>query len=80
MILYTTPPLLILRQPPGHGGSEGRTEMTPVKDSHTRIKLLTLASGYGRYIKSHDRRTRPGTCVRWGLAITITFCRCNIKF
>jgi hypothetical protein len=24
--------------------------LTPVKDSHTRIKLLALASGHGRYI------------------------------
>jgi hypothetical protein len=27
-----------------------RTEIMPVKDSHTRIKPLTLASGHGRYI------------------------------
>jgi hypothetical protein len=27
-----------------------RTEITPVKDSHTRIKPLALASGHGRYI------------------------------
>jgi hypothetical protein len=27
-----------------------RTEIIPVKDSHTRIKPLALASGHGRYI------------------------------
>ena len=30
-----------------------RTEITPVKDSHTRIKPLALASGHGRYM--HNR-------------------------
>jgi hypothetical protein len=36
-----------------NGGSEDlrrRTEIIPVKDSHTRTKLLLLASGHGRYI------------------------------
>jgi hypothetical protein len=27
-----------------------QTEIIPVKDSHTRIKPLALASGHGRYI------------------------------
>jgi hypothetical protein len=35
-----------------------RTEITPVKDSHTRIKPLPLASGHGRYITVTPERTR----------------------
>ena len=49
---------------PGTAGPEEanwRTEILPVKDSHTRIKPLPLASGHGRYI--HNRYTRTGTCV-----------------
>jgi hypothetical protein len=42
--------------------------MTPVKDSHTRIKPLALTSGHGRYM--HNRYTRTETCVRWGMAVT----------
>jgi hypothetical protein len=38
--------------------------MTPVKDSHTRIKPLTLALASG-----HGRCTRTDTCVRWGMAV-----------
>jgi hypothetical protein len=37
----------------------------PVKDSHTRIKPLALASDHGRYM--HNRYTRTGACVRWGI-------------
>jgi hypothetical protein len=35
-----------------------RTEIMPVKDSHTRIKPLALASGHGRYITVTPERTR----------------------
>jgi hypothetical protein len=34
-----------------------RTEITPVKDSHTRIKPLALVSGHGRYIIVTPERT-----------------------
>jgi hypothetical protein len=34
-----------------------RTEIMPVKDSHTRIKPLALASGQGRYITGTHERT-----------------------
>ena len=34
-----------------------RTEIIPVKDSHTRIKPLALASGHGRYITVTPERT-----------------------
>jgi hypothetical protein len=34
-----------------------RTEKIPVKDSHTRIKPLALASGHGRYITVTPERT-----------------------
>jgi hypothetical protein len=34
-----------------------RTEIIPVKDSHTRIKPLALASGHGRYITFTPERT-----------------------
>jgi hypothetical protein len=34
-----------------------RTEITPVKDSHTRIKPLALASGHGRYMTVTPERT-----------------------
>ena len=37
---------------PGSG-----TEIIPVKDSHTRIKPLALASGHGRYITVTPERT-----------------------
>jgi hypothetical protein len=43
--------------------------MMPVKDSHTRIIFLALASGHGRHML-HDRHTRTGTYVRWGMAVT----------
>ena len=45
--------------------SFGRTEIMPVKDSHTRIKPLALASGHGRYITV----TPELTLVRWGMAV-----------
>jgi hypothetical protein len=38
---------LYLREP---ADLRRRTEIIPVKDSHTRIKPLALASGHGRYI------------------------------
>jgi hypothetical protein len=34
-----------------------RTEIITVKDPHTRIKPLTLASGHGRYITVTPERT-----------------------
>jgi hypothetical protein len=34
-----------------------RTEIISVKDSHTRIKPLALASGHGRYITVTPERT-----------------------
>jgi hypothetical protein len=45
----------------------GELRLMPVKvkDSHTRIKPLALASSHGRYIA-----VTPGTCVRWGMAVT----------
>jgi hypothetical protein len=43
--------------------------MMPVKDAHTRIKSLALASGHGRYML-HNRHTRTDTHVRWGMAVT----------
>jgi hypothetical protein len=42
-----------------------RSEIIPVKDPHTRIKPLTLASGHGRYITVTPKTV---TCVRWGMA------------
>jgi hypothetical protein len=49
--------------------------MTPVKDSHARIKPLTFASERPRPF--HNRYTRTGTCVRfrWGMAVTHTYSR-----
>jgi hypothetical protein len=44
----------------GDVGSEylrRRTAIKPVKDSHTRIKPLTLVSGHGRYITVTPERT-----------------------
>jgi hypothetical protein len=35
----------------------GGAEIIPVKDSHTRIKPLALASGHGRYITVTPERT-----------------------
>jgi hypothetical protein len=46
-----------------------RTEIIPVKDSHTRIKPLALASGHGRYML-HNRYTRTGTFSVGGMAVT----------
>ena len=34
-----------------------RTGIIPIKDPHTRIKPLTLASGHGRYIAVTPKRT-----------------------
>jgi hypothetical protein len=43
------------------------TEITPVKDSQTRIKPLALASGHGRYIKVTPERIlfplKNGRCI-----------------
>jgi hypothetical protein len=38
-------------------GLRRRTEITPVKDSHTRIKALALTNGHGRYITVTPERT-----------------------
>ena len=56
-------------------GGALRSEITPAKDSHTRIKLLALASGHGRHTP-HVRYTRTGACVlRWdiGIGIAVTY-------
>jgi hypothetical protein len=49
-----------------------RTEITPAKDSHTRIKLLDLASGYGRYMAV----TPNGHFARWGIVVTYDRYKC----
>jgi hypothetical protein len=44
----------------------------PVKDSHTRIKPLALASGHGRYITVTPERKRKLVSVgEWPLNITV---------
>ena len=48
---------------------------TPVKDPHTRMKPLDLASGNARH--THGRYTRAGACVRWGMAVTSDCCKCE---
>jgi hypothetical protein len=40
-----------------------------VKDSHTRIKPLALASGHGRYMIVKPERTLLSVG-RWGMAVT----------
>ena len=53
----------INQSPSFKGGLRGpqdlrrRTEIIPVKDSHTRIKPLALASGHGRYITVTPEQT-----------------------
>jgi hypothetical protein len=54
---YRTSWLVYIYQSPSFKGEPGgpwdlrrRTEIIPVKDSHTRINPLALASGHGRYI------------------------------
>jgi hypothetical protein len=47
--IYIIPALVFQGGPPGHVGSE-EANWDPVKDSHTRIGPLALASGHGRYI------------------------------
>jgi hypothetical protein len=46
-----------------------RTEITPVKDSHARIKGLTLTNGHGRYITATLERT-PVFVGEWLLHIS----------
>jgi hypothetical protein len=53
-----------------------RTEKTPAKDSHTRIKPLALAFGQ-RPRPLHDRCTR---CVRWGMAVAVYCTYSRYKF
>jgi hypothetical protein len=49
-----------------------RTEIMPVKDSHTRTELLALASGHGRYITVTPERTLASVVVvEWPLHITV---------
>jgi hypothetical protein len=44
-----------------------RTEIMPVKGSHTRIKTV----GFGQRPRPlHNRYTRTDTCVRWVMAVT----------
>jgi hypothetical protein len=46
-----------------------RTEIIPVKDSHTRIQNKTV--GFDQRPRPfHNRYTRTDTCVRWGMAVT----------
>jgi hypothetical protein len=47
-----------------------RVKITPVKDSHTRTKPLSLASGHGRYISVTNERT-PVSVGEWPLHIYI---------
>jgi hypothetical protein len=47
-----------------------RTEMTPVKDSHTRIKPLALASGHGRYTTVAPERNLVSVG-EWPLYMTV---------
>jgi hypothetical protein len=47
-----------------------RTEIMPVKDPHTRIKPLALASGHGRYITVTPERTLLSVG-EWPLHITV---------
>ena len=49
--------------------SFGQTVMTPVKDSHTRIKGSALTNGHGRYITATPERALV-SCVRLGVAVT----------
>jgi hypothetical protein len=52
---YQSPPFEVdLREPQD---LRRRTEITPVKDSQTRIKSLALASGHGRYVTVTPERT-----------------------
>jgi hypothetical protein len=47
-----------------------RTEIIPVKDSHTRIKPLALASGHGRYKTVTPERTLASVG-KWPLHIAV---------
>jgi hypothetical protein len=47
-----------------------RTEIIPVKDSHTRIKPLALSNGHGRYITVTPERTLFSVG-EWPLHITV---------
>jgi hypothetical protein len=47
-----------------------RTEVIPVKDSHTRTKPLALASGHGRYITVTPERTLVSVA-EWPLNIAV---------
>jgi hypothetical protein len=54
-----------------------RTEVAPVKDSHTRIKPLPLPLSFvqrPRPLHDRCRYTRTETCVRWGMAVTVACC------
>jgi hypothetical protein len=69
--------LLIARQLPLFKGEPGetqdlggRTEIIPVKDSHTRIGPLALASGHGRYITVTPEQTLVSVG-EWPLHITV---------
>jgi hypothetical protein len=44
--------------------------MMPVKDSHTRIKPLALASGYGRCMTDTPER-KPVSVGEWPLHIAV---------
>jgi hypothetical protein len=47
-----------------------RTEIIPVKDSHTRIRTLALASGHGRYMTVTTERALASVG-EWPLHITV---------
>jgi hypothetical protein len=61
--IYISVPLI-------QGDLRRQTEIMPVKDSHTRIKPLTLASGHVRYITVTPERTLVSVR-EWPLHISV---------
>ena len=55
IIIYQSPSFEV--EPGTTQDPRRRTEIIPVKDPHTRIKPLALASGHGRYINVTPERT-----------------------
>jgi hypothetical protein len=70
IMLYIYQPLSFKGDPRETQDLRRRTEIIPVKDPHTRIKPLALASGHGRYITVTPERT-PLSVGEWPLHIAV---------
>jgi hypothetical protein len=68
--MYNTSAPVFQERPPGTKDLRRRTEIIPVKDPHTRIKPLALASGHGRYITVTPER-KLVSVEEWPLHIAV---------